>query len=124
MDISGVNESHSVLMPLEWMVPRRSPAAPSPEHCMTQPSSRRYALATCPAQLRGNWTERIDQARLPTQVVSFHEIATDEQLAPKSPVGCGVGVVPERPTSQRPNSSHRSRLRTADTSPTIKMRTA
>lgn len=41
----------------------------------------RYALVICPAQLRGNWEERIERARLPARVLSFQEIATDEQLA-------------------------------------------
>jgi superfamily II DNA or RNA helicase len=45
----------------------------------------RYALVICPAQLRRIWEERINAARLPAQVVSFNELATDEQLAPESP---------------------------------------
>ncbi len=45
----------------------------------------RLALVICPAQLRRNWEERIDQARLPAQVLSFNELATDEQLSPESP---------------------------------------
>jgi superfamily II DNA or RNA helicase len=43
------------------------------------------ALVICPAQLRRNWEERIHQARLPAQVISFNELATDEQLARESP---------------------------------------
>lgn len=42
----------------------------------------RYALVICPAQLRKNWEERIHRARLPAQVLSFNELATDEQLVP------------------------------------------
>jgi superfamily II DNA or RNA helicase len=41
-----------------------------------------HALVVAPAQLVSNWQERIDQARLPAQVVSFHQLASDEQLAP------------------------------------------
>lgn len=44
-----------------------------------------HALVVTPAQLRGNWEERIDQARLPAQVVSFQQLARDEQLAPDRP---------------------------------------
>src|SRR6266516_2688773 len=32
-----------------------------------------------------NWQERIDQARLPAQVVSYQQLASDEQLAPSAP---------------------------------------
>lgn len=41
-----------------------------------------HALVVTPAQLRDNWTERINQARLPAQVISFNELARDEQLHP------------------------------------------
>jgi superfamily II DNA or RNA helicase len=41
-----------------------------------------YALVIAPAQLARRWRERIDQAKLPAQVVSFQELASDEQLAP------------------------------------------
>lgn len=41
-----------------------------------------HALVVTPAQLRDNWTERIDQSRLPAQVISFNELARDEQLHP------------------------------------------
>lgn len=41
-----------------------------------------HALVVAPAQLAGTWRERIDQARLPAQVVSYQELASDEQLAP------------------------------------------
>jgi superfamily II DNA or RNA helicase len=40
----------------------------------------RYALVVCPAQLRENWEERIHRARLPAQVLSFNQLAADEQL--------------------------------------------
>jgi hypothetical protein len=36
----------------------------------------------CPAQLRENWKQRIAAARLPAEVLSFNELAQDEQLAP------------------------------------------
>lgn len=41
-----------------------------------------HALVVAPAQLVPNWTERIDQARLPAQVISFQQLAADEQLVP------------------------------------------
>ncbi len=41
-----------------------------------------YALVVAPAQLAKRWQERIVQTKLPAQVVSFHELAADEQLAP------------------------------------------
>lgn len=43
-----------------------------------------YALVIAPAQLAKRWRERIDQAKLPAQVISFQELASDEQLAPKA----------------------------------------
>lgn len=43
-----------------------------------------HALVVAPAQLKANWQERIDQARLPAQVVSFQELASDEQLMPEA----------------------------------------
>ena len=42
----------------------------------------RLALVICPAQLRENWEKRIALARLPAEVLSFHQLAQDEQLAP------------------------------------------
>ncbi len=45
-----------------------------------------HALVVAPAQLVGNWQERIDQARLPAQVLSYQQLASDEQLAPDAPV--------------------------------------
>ncbi len=44
-----------------------------------------HALVVAPAQLVSNWNERIDQARLPAQVVSYQQLASDEQLAPEAP---------------------------------------
>ena len=44
-----------------------------------------HAIVVTPAQLVGNWQERIDQARLPAQVISFNQLASDEQLAPDAP---------------------------------------
>lgn len=41
-----------------------------------------YALVVTPAQLKGRWQERIDQEKLSAQVVSFQELASDEQLVP------------------------------------------
>ena len=40
-----------------------------------------HALVIAPAQLRDIWQQRIDQARLPAQVVTFQQLAADEQLA-------------------------------------------
>jgi len=45
-----------------------------------------FALVVTPAQLARRWRERIDQTKLPAQVVSFQELASDEQLAPDAPV--------------------------------------
>lgn len=44
-----------------------------------------HALVVAPAQLKGNWEQRIHEARLPAQVVSFQQLANDEQLAPERP---------------------------------------
>lgn len=44
-----------------------------------------YALVVAPAQLTRRWQERILQAKLPAQVVSFNALARDEQLAPGIP---------------------------------------
>lgn len=41
-----------------------------------------FALLITPAQLKGRWEERIHQAKLSAQVISFQELATDEQLVP------------------------------------------
>ncbi len=41
------------------------------------------ALVVAPAQLKKNWEDRIRAAGLPGQVLSYHELATDEQLASK-----------------------------------------
>lgn len=41
-----------------------------------------YALVVTPAQLKGRWQERIDQEKLSAQVISFQELASDEQLVP------------------------------------------
>jgi superfamily II DNA/RNA helicase len=43
-----------------------------------------YALVVAPAQLAKMWAERVDQARLPAQVVSYQAFASDEQLAPRA----------------------------------------
>ena len=40
-----------------------------------------HALVVAPAQLVEYWNERLSQSRLPAQVVSFHQLAADEQLA-------------------------------------------
>ncbi|MBA2346926.1 MAG: hypothetical protein H0V81_01400 [Solirubrobacterales bacterium] len=44
-----------------------------------------YALIVAPAQLAKRWAERIVQTKLPAQVISFNELAADEQLAPGAP---------------------------------------
>jgi superfamily II DNA or RNA helicase len=41
----------------------------------------RHALVVCPAQLRSMWEKRIAAARLPAQVISYQELASDEQVA-------------------------------------------
>lgn len=41
-----------------------------------------YALIVAPAQLKKRWQERIHQEKLSAQVISFQELASDEQLAP------------------------------------------
>ena len=40
-----------------------------------------HALVVAPAQLVDYWQERLSQARLPAEVLSFHQLAADEQLA-------------------------------------------
>jgi superfamily II DNA or RNA helicase len=42
----------------------------------------RLAIVVCPAQLKGNWEKRIAAARLPAQVFSYNQLASDEQLNP------------------------------------------
>jgi superfamily II DNA or RNA helicase len=39
-----------------------------------------YALVVTPAQLKKRWQDRLNEVKLPAQVVSFSELATDEQL--------------------------------------------
>jgi superfamily II DNA or RNA helicase len=43
-----------------------------------------YALVVTPAQLKKRWEDRILQEKLSAQVVSFQELASDEQLAPEA----------------------------------------
>lgn len=45
----------------------------------------RLALVVCPAQLRETWETQIKRSRLPAEVLSFNQLATDEQLAPGTP---------------------------------------
>ena len=45
-----------------------------------------FALVITPAQLAKRWRERIDQTKLPAQVISFQELASDEQLMPDARV--------------------------------------
>ena len=40
-----------------------------------------HALVVVPAQLVEQWKSRLDQTRLPAQVISYHGFASDEQLA-------------------------------------------
>lgn len=42
-----------------------------------------YALIVCPAQLKRRWEERVLEAKLSAQVISFNELAADEQLVPE-----------------------------------------
>lgn len=41
-----------------------------------------HALVVAPAQLVGQWQRRVHEARLPAQVISYQQLATDEQLVP------------------------------------------
>ena len=41
-----------------------------------------FALVVTPAQLARRWEERIHQTKLPAQVITYQQLATDEQLAP------------------------------------------
>jgi len=43
-----------------------------------------HALIVCSAQLKREWEGHIHRARLPAQVISFQELASDEQLAPRA----------------------------------------
>jgi superfamily II DNA or RNA helicase len=43
-----------------------------------------HVLVVCPAQLKENWSTRLGQARLPAQIISYQELASDEQLAPEA----------------------------------------
>ncbi len=43
-----------------------------------------HVLIVCPAQLKENWSRRLHQARLPAEVISYQELAGDEQLAPEA----------------------------------------
>ncbi|MGH2763201.1 MAG: helicase-related protein [Thermoleophilaceae bacterium] len=46
----------------------------------------RLAVVVCPAQLKEMWEKQIRRARLPAEVLSFQELASDEQLVPDGPV--------------------------------------
>ena len=41
-----------------------------------------HALVVAPAQLVEHWSQRIHQARLSARVISYHQLAADEQLVP------------------------------------------
>lgn len=41
-----------------------------------------HALIVCPAQLKRRWDERVKAAKLSAHVISFNELAADEQLVP------------------------------------------
>ena len=43
-----------------------------------------HALVICSAQLKREWEGHIVRTRLPAQVISFQELASDEQLAPRA----------------------------------------
>ena len=58
-----------------------------------------YALVIAPAQLAKRWAERIVQAKLPAQVISFNELAADEQLAPEAPTAAASCTTPRTPTA-------------------------
>ena len=44
-----------------------------------------YALVVTPAQLKKRWEERIRREKLSAHVISFQELASDEQLVPDGP---------------------------------------
>lgn len=46
----------------------------------TTRESGEHALIVTPPQLKGRWEERIEQARLAARVITFQELASDEQL--------------------------------------------
>ena len=48
-----------------------------------------HALVVVPAQLVDQWKSRLDQTRLPAQVISYHGFARDEQLANSGVVNRG-----------------------------------
>ncbi len=41
----------------------------------------RHVLIVVPAQLRKHWRQRLDQTRLPAEIISYHDLAAEEQLA-------------------------------------------
>ncbi|MGH2878887.1 MAG: helicase-related protein [Solirubrobacteraceae bacterium] len=43
-----------------------------------------FALVITPAQLAKRWKERIDQTKLSAQVISFNELAVEEELVPEA----------------------------------------
>jgi superfamily II DNA or RNA helicase len=45
----------------------------------------RLAIVVCPAQLKEIWERAIARARLPAQVFSYNQLASDEQLNPEAP---------------------------------------
>lgn len=47
----------------------------------TTKESGQYALIVTPAQLKKRWQDRIIEAKLAAQVISFNDLASDEQLA-------------------------------------------
>ena len=49
-----------------------------------------HVLVVVPAQLRDHWKSRLDQTRLPAQVISYQQFANDEQLV-RSGAGPGPG---------------------------------
>ena len=73
-----------------------------------------HALVVCPAQLKTNWTERLDRARLPAQVISYQELSSDEQLAPDARRPASGPAQRQRQLSAR-DCRRRPRVRTAGT---------
>ena len=56
----------------------------------------RLAIVVCPAQLKDNWEKRIAATRLPAQVFSYNQIASDES-GRNQPVFQLLQTQPQRP---------------------------
>jgi superfamily II DNA or RNA helicase len=74
----------------------------------------RQALVVCPAQLRETWETRIKRARLPAEVLSFNQVASDEQLAPDA-AGARLNLVADKDAYRLVVVDEAHALRTDDT---------